>query len=398
MSHYPGNLTNITINGVKDGLFPEYIEKILTFNLTYPTPRDKLFYGFWKNAMNLRYEGYFEKPSIVPKYGEKNFIDFYTNFHGKIAIYKNAYACGSGEFVINEYVIRPPFDSAPPFCRWYTAGPLVYSCDKACVFGHYYLGNYGHFIGDYMTPLMLLPQDYLKDCLVIVNARSRFFAQELLNAVGISKFIFVTDYQWVFAKRLAVAIEGRPHYMHFGLPLQWLVDKLIDYYDLQDIVPNRYVISNRPKSRLGFRHIKNMPEIIKAIKLNIPDFKFELFQDHLGSVAQYAREYSDIKFLFAPAGSNIHKAIFMKPGTVIVQAACDMFDLAAFITPLSLGVATTVVMNPFNHFAHKYECDVPTAVEAIKASLFFLENKRWPDPIPNVTFIDYDLEFMRRKK
>ena len=153
MSHYPGNLTNITINGVKDGLFPEYIEKILTFNLTYPTPRDKLFYGFWKNAMNLRYEGYFEKPSIVPKYGEKNFIDFYTNFHGKIAIYKNAYACGSGEFVINEYVIRPPFDSAPPFCRWYTAGPLVYSCDKACVFGHYYLGNYGHFIGDYMTPV-----------------------------------------------------------------------------------------------------------------------------------------------------------------------------------------------------------------------------------------------------
>lgn len=172
-------------NGVKNGLYPEYLDRIIPLHLTYEDPPDGNFFGFLKNAKELRYRKYYQNLRYVPKYATNQTKIFINNFKGKIAIYKDAYANEYGEFVINGHIIRPPFDTSMTDIRIYQNGPVVFECEKACVFGHFWMYNFGHFIHDYLSPLMLVPKDFLEECVVILTEEARKYGDDVLKAVGV---------------------------------------------------------------------------------------------------------------------------------------------------------------------------------------------------------------------
>ncbi|EAY17276.1 hypothetical protein TVAG_266390 [Trichomonas vaginalis G3] len=377
----------VEIKGIKEGLCNEYIDQLLKFNLTYKKYRDKLLYGFWNNTEDFDYAKFFTRADLVPKFGKKEFIDKINRFEGKIAIYKNAYGTYSGEFAVDGYIIRPPFASGPAWIRVYTNGPVVYQCENACLFGHKALNNIGHFMNDYLQPLILLPKEFRENCVCIINSLSMLNGDELLRAINVSKYIYVKEGEWVFAKRLAVAVEGRPHYMHYGMSLQILVDKLREYYKLPEIEPTRYIIFNRANKTN--RHILNIDDIIARMKTDIP-VKFEYVPDWIGPYYEYAKFFSSVKCMFTAAGSNCHKTVFMKKGTVAAIVGSQMFDYGALSTLMSVGIRVAVAHHQFWHFYNKCVCDVDLAIKTIRVAVYYSVNNTWPEPIPNVTFVDYD--------
>ena len=266
---------SVVIENIIESTAFEYIDRIISFNLTFEKPRTGLLYGFLKNTEYINNSDYFNRIDLVPKYPDKSIIDLLNNFHGKIAIYKDAYATSFGEFVIGNTVIRPPYDSGPQWIRMFCNGSVVLECDKACVFGHGNMGNFGHFINDYLCPLVLLPNDYLRDCVVVLSHRCGSYAREFLECLDVRQYFFVGFDEWVFAKRLAVCIEGRPHNMHFGVPVQNLHDKLTNHFKLFNIVPSQYVILNRAHNT--DRSLENFDELTDMIKLKFPTVKFLFF-------------------------------------------------------------------------------------------------------------------------
>ncbi|EAX86193.1 hypothetical protein TVAG_418270 [Trichomonas vaginalis G3] len=355
-------------------------------HLTYENPPDGNFFGFLKNSDKIQYSKYYSNLRYVPRYATNQTKDFVNNFKGKIAIYKNAYANEFGEFAIDNHIIRPPFDSAPIGIRAYGDGPVVLDCDKACVFGHTWMYNFGHFIHDYLSPLMIVPSDFLEECVVILSEQTRKFGEDVLKAVGVRRYIYLTHNEWVHADLLAVAIEGRPHLMHFGVPLQKLVDHLKIYFRTLDIKPTKYVIMNRALSIR--RHINNIKDLITAVRSNIKEVEFEEIEDRLGSIESYAKFYPSIKCVFLPTGSNAVKTIFMHPNTVVIIASNEMFDYAVVYSILSVHIKVIYFIHLYNHH-DSFNVDIPLSIEAIKVGVETSITGHFPKPTPNISFIDY---------
>ncbi|EAY16893.1 hypothetical protein TVAG_150440 [Trichomonas vaginalis G3] len=323
---------------------------------------------------------------ILPNFGQKKLIDSINCLKCKIAIYKDAYATLNGEFAINSRVICPPLETGPDWIRKFRSGPVVYECDKAYVSGHMNSINFGHFMHDFLSPLMLMPKDFLEEGVLIIPEGCRKFGEEYLVAVGVYKYIYIEKSEWVHAQKLAVAVDPRPHNSHFGLPIQMLIDKLKDCFDIKDIVPTRYVLMNRKKSY--DRYIENFDEVVKKVKEQITDINFEVLEDPKGSIADYSKIFPSIKFLFSPKGSNCIKSLFMSPGTVVTIAAADMFDYSVVSFILSLDIKLVYFTNPGSNY-DCFDCDIDLTIDAIKAGVYCLKNGKWPQPEKDVSFIDY---------
>ena len=88
----------VKIKDITYGYQEESIYEVFEFNLTFDIPRTNCLFGFINNTECLNYSKHFKKPELIPKFGEKRFIDNVNNFYGKIVIYKDAYATHTGEF------------------------------------------------------------------------------------------------------------------------------------------------------------------------------------------------------------------------------------------------------------------------------------------------------------
>ncbi|EAX92712.1 hypothetical protein TVAG_220750 [Trichomonas vaginalis G3] len=376
----------LKIQGIKEGLFPEYLDQLIPLHLNYENPPVGNFFGFLKNSERLPYKKYFSNLSLAPLFRTKRTIDIVTTFKGKIAIYKDAYANQFGEFVINNYIIRPPYDSSAIYIREFHEGPVVFECDKACVFGHIWMYNFGHFIDDCLAPLAIVPEDFLEDCVVILSELSRKFGEDVLKAIGVRKYIYLANNTWVHANKLAVAVEGRPHLMHFGIPIQKLVYMLRIYFKVSNIKPTKYAIMNRDlKTR---RHITNIKELMIAIKSNITGVKFEEIEDKLGTIESYAKFYPSIKCVLLPTGSNAVKTIFMNPNTVVIIASNEMFDYSVICSILSVHVKVVYFFQCQYHF-NDITIDVELAIQAIEVGVYASIHGNFPQPKEFISFIDY---------
>ncbi|EAY01502.1 hypothetical protein TVAG_107610 [Trichomonas vaginalis G3] len=376
----------VKIKDITYGYQEESIYEVFEFNLTFDIPRTNCLFGFINNTECLNYSKHFKKPELIPKFGEKRFIDNVNNFYGKIVIYKDAYATHTGEFAINNVTIRPPYDTGPDFIRVFDDGPVVFECEKACIFGHLFTANLGHYTHDYLAPLMLLPQDFLDDCVVIFARHQEKLTEEYMKIIGICQYIIIDELEWVHAKYLAVATEGRPHNCHFGVPIYLLYQKVKGYFHFDEIKPTQYVLMNRKPKRA--RRILNFKNITKAAQKRFPEVSFKIIPDPESTIQEYAKIFSSIKFLFTPTGSNCIKSLFMHRGTVIVIASGDMFDFSIVSFIASIDIKIVYFVNPFDH-RYAFNCSIDMAIDAMKAGLYYSKNGKWPKPQKNVTFIDY---------
>ncbi|EAX94479.1 hypothetical protein TVAG_458100 [Trichomonas vaginalis G3] len=360
----------------------EYVDEITIYNISFPDPTGHLF-GFTENLEFSEYRLY-ENTFLIPKYPKPEYMQYMTQFKSKFAYYRNAYASHNGEFVVNNYRIRPLWDTAPPFARSGAGGRVVLECDKACVFGHGNTKNFGHFVIDYLSPLMLVPEEFFNDCVVVVSKDTNRFAEDFLRAIGVQKYISLEYDECVFAKRLCVSIEPRPHYGHFGPPIQMLHQRLSKFYNLYAVKPSKFVLLNRQ----GVRRISNIADIHSALKEKYPEYNWEIIKDNISPIEFYAKIFSSLRFCLTAQGSNMIKSIFMRPETTMVILGDSYVELS-WMTFLSIPIYAVIYLHKAPHFSGEIHTEIPRCVKAVDAAVAMIKNGKWPAVEPNVTFIDY---------
>lgn len=353
----------------------------------FANERKGLTFFYRKNEEGLDYaEWWVNFRDYYPKYGEKRFLDKVNRCPCVVSVYRNCYAANNAEFNNGTHMITPPFFTGPMWIRQNhgAPGPVVAQLDWVFACGHGGL-QFGHFIVDYLTPMMLVPEEIISKCTLILVPYLDFVV-DFCIALGIKrdKMIILKSNQWVFAKNLVVHTAPRPHYGHFGPPMQVLKDKIRKFFNLTNIIPTKYVLQNRVNSR----PMLNFKEITDVIKKNYPNINWEIIMDAKLPIADYARIYSQFKLLFNPSGSNMFKAIFMADETVIVDANTDLPDIANWYTHSSWGINLVLYLHPHGSFKRQYG-DVELTIKAVGVALTKLQTGKWPKPVENESFIDY---------
>lgn len=367
----------------------ENIERIINIDVYSSNYIKNCRYVILKSTELIDYGYVFDENLYnYPKINESRNINLINHLNCQFAIYKNCYVNGNGEFANLTHHIMPPFATGPEWIRDFgPGGKIAEILPYVCVFGHKMSVNFGHFILDYLTPLMLVPESD-KHYFYLVLPKIEKFAKEFLHALGFtpSKIIVIKGNQWVFANRLLVAHHPRPHLIHFGPPVKLLSKKLKNFYNLDKIPATKYVLMNRE----GSRKIKNFDELVDAVKAKYNDIDWDVCVDKSESIEKVSKIWASIKMICTGPGSNCYKGVFMKEKSIAVLFLFSPYD---FATQLFLGSNEINVAMSFNpdyvFVAEPTDIDIDASIKAVDAAVFLSKTGKWPKPNPNEAFIDY---------
>ena len=279
----------------------------------------------------------------------------------------------------NKLIYMRQYFSNPWFI--FRNGSIEYTVDQALITGHNYCrNNFGHIIHDYMLPLMLFPQSFYTMFYVITTCNYNI-AHEMFDAVGIpqNKIIWLPVDAWVSCKRLYTVDKPSPLLRHFGITSKLFHERVAAYWNLNDIEPTKYVLSNR---KPGYRYIGNFDEIVKSCNELLPQYSWEILEDYFPTINETAREWASIRFAFMPAGSNCAKVYFMHPGTALCIGESDRIDYSPMKDAAACGVFSRwFKFDGTTHYANVTDgwvVNVEYCIENIKCALYALDYQKWP--------------------
>ena len=322
--------------------------------------KSRITEGFQFNADRLN------KDALIIRYQIYSVEDVVVN-QGSTFAYKN-------KFII----MRQHFSS-----MWFVFnnGTIQFTVDEALITGHNYCrNNFGHVIHDYMLPLMLFPESYLKKLYVITTCNYKI-AHEMFDAVGVpqNKIIWLPVNAWVTCKKLYTVDKPSPLLRHFGTTSKRFQERAASYWGLDEIMPTKYVLCNR---KPGYRYIGNFMDIYKACQNKLPQYPWEILSDYFPTINETAREWAAIKFAFLPAGSNCAKVYFMHPGTALCVGEADRIDYSPMKDAASCSVFSRWFkfegMTHYGNLTDGWIVDVEYSIENIKVALYAVKYQKWP--------------------
>lgn len=363
------------------------IEKYVHINVSSPNHRSNMSY-FFTEDIDIYYNNSLNNVTLQPYPDSPRYRYTYNTMDCYFSIYKNCYVTGCGVLSNGTHFISPPHDNGPELIRPLLEGPIVEHLEYACVFGHWYM-SFGHFICDYLFPLLAAPKDFVEKSLLIICKPIHVNVYEYICALNLQhKAVILRKNEWAFVEHLMIATNPRPHLLHFGPSPQILADKLRKLFNVDQIEPTRYVLVNRKSGR----SFGNYDQIFKAIKKNFPAYNWEKLFDSDMNISEIAILYSSFKFMGTMAGSNVYKAIFMKSHTSVVIFGTSAYDHAVYLFLSARDIKNTIFVNPdFNHhppWKTYYHISLEKVIPAFKVAIYMHENGRWPEIINNSAFIN----------
>ncbi|EAX90119.1 hypothetical protein TVAG_078300 [Trichomonas vaginalis G3] len=374
------------------------IIKVYDFNLSFTPRRTNMI--FWFEVINDTFDYNISHPQgthlFPPHFGEKGMVNFWNNFTSRFTLYRDMYVNNNGAFMNETNVIEPQYRTGPDWLYQFKEGKLATECDTAICFGHYYCKlSFGHFTHDYLFPLMMVPDEVLKDAKIIVPIHVGYIHQYLQLLGYYDKMLELGEEDWIFCKKLLVSTNPRPHNVHFGMGVQKLNIKFREILGIDKIVPTRFVFINRYNSRV----IYNLKELFKMTVAKYPQFPWEYLPDQDGSLADYGKLYATIKILVVPNGSNLFKCIYMGKDTLILIINNEMWDLSNYGMMPAAGVRLVVFYNKnYGRLSRGAVIDPSKFMAAMDVTAYYAKHGEFPQPVENVSFIDYKYEQSPRGK
>ena len=260
---------------------------------------------------------------------------------------------------------------------------VKYSYDSIIALGNRQTTYFGHWFHDVLAPLTLFPEEIVNKSLIIRYDKTECPLSTIF-AFGIKKsqmLILSEGDGWIFAKNCYTTIPF-PHLRHFGKMMLILYQKFSKYYNLENIIPSQYYISNRPQNLN--RWISNMNDIFFAFKSKFPDINFVYLTDSM-SIQESAIQWASAKFIFTPTGSNCVKTVFMKPKSIIVICLGDLTDNFSALISSSHGVYTLFFrIKTMKHYGqvdkkkgYTNECDIQLALRVCEIGIYVSKNGKW---------------------
>ena len=366
-----------------------YFEKFENKNAIYPSP-DFVRGIPWHmliERMTISWKGkvkkddFREEMSSLINYVDNNSVGDPEHFSHDIVVIRNAYV--SQCFTIS--------DGNTMYAFWYKSGldwnyvcgwdmPVSYYVDEVIAFGHSSVGILGHWFFDFLTSLMMLPEDILNRAKVLVRSENGF-SGDTLKLLGIrnDQILKVSNGSWIYAN-VVYSMNPAPHIHNFGLPMRKLADKLKAALKLDNSTqPDGYYIMNR-YSRQRMLKDDDIKELLKYLRKGSL-IEWKIYNDDANTIKEYANVWNDVKFAFAPTGSNLVGIMFIHKNSVLVIAQCNLRDTAFINLALTFEAKVVSFSNANSvHFDEKnyIELDMNLAKRCAKLGLYAVNHGKWP--------------------
>ena len=302
--------------------------------------------------------------------------------HTKHYTLKNVIGNMYGSWSIGTTYVRVPKIDYH-FFRW----PEMYNCRKGFIRAHFHeviltghlhsRFNFGHCLTDLIAPILLLPKD-VRERSYVIGSPNISFPNELLRIIGFKdeQIIQLNETSWFYADKLHAFSQWRP-LANINGDMNVILNKvLIEKLNLSHITPTKYTINNRK----GKRGIKNIDELLAAIQQRFPEKQWNVFYTYGGNISSYAYQYTEVKFLIAPVGSNVFNMVFMKPYTILCIGSSERFDYYSVF--FAVSSYHYYYMFPVPGLQHRsptdWEWNISIALKAIGNALYCEKYKHFP--------------------
>ncbi|EAY10794.1 hypothetical protein TVAG_121980 [Trichomonas vaginalis G3] len=238
--------------------------------------------------------------------------------------------------------------------------------------------EYGHFMGDMLSALIQMPQEYLRDADIFINFNEKP-ARKICGILGFNESrIHKLPKYWTYALdvRVIVSKEGANALLVNGLKI--LHEKFYAALNLSSIVPNRYIFLNRIKGIWGT--INNLPELFESAKTNFPKYNWEIANESIAySTIDAGKLLAHTKFLITTAGSMNFNCVFMQKGTAVCVCGSKCLDYPAIAVHYAMGI-WSIYTNGF--LLHGKVDTKPFPVDKFNTAVSLLleaqETGKWP--------------------
>ncbi|EAY18806.1 hypothetical protein TVAG_268390 [Trichomonas vaginalis G3] len=350
------------------GFIEDHVVEYIHYNESFKIPRKDILFVLNDGVDQVNY-----------KLNISNQVHHANSIVATIVHLRDCYVSPS-TFVatLDSLMYRPP-------AAWYIKslfdfypGKVVGSYDSVIALGHLYVYSFGHFVNDVLAPLILIPKE-VRDKSYILCFTSYFLARKFLPAFGLEKrFLKLNRYQWVYANHVYVADNPRTHVSHYGPAFKNLSILFKEKYNLMDVKPDRYILSNR-KGKI--RRVPNFKEVVKTVKTLFPQYNWEAFIDNANSISTICKTWGRAQVLYLVTGSNVFKCFFLPQSCMVIILFGKVYDNSTLFALGSLNIHTCLVIEPqINHAV--YPTTEPMSLkkteDAFKAVIYYLEHKEWP--------------------
>ena len=324
---------------------------------------------------------FYSSPPLPPK--SQALIDSGTKLDYTYAIFKNVYVNPFSTFGYNgSFFFKMQYTlhfSVRRFIK--KSGQLKHLCNEFVLVGNQLARySFGHMHEDVLLPMLLIPDEVRERAYVFCPPNNPLF-KEGLQLIGFKeqKILLVDEDEWMYANMYHTILNPLPFLCYYGKCCRKFHQIIVDTYNLSNVKNDQYVFCNRDK---GFcRHITNIDEVFNQTKLQYPQYDWKYLIDIFPTLKETFINWITVKFMFLPTGSNTHKCLAMKPGSVMVVAtSCDNFDSAAMRIISSSDVFNIWFTVPgMKHFKIQPNyVNVTDAIKAIDIGIYAADHQKLP--------------------
>ncbi|EAY16908.1 hypothetical protein TVAG_150590 [Trichomonas vaginalis G3] len=255
--------------------------------------------------------------------------------------------------------------------------------DLICLGWEQSKANFGHTIFDFLSPLMLIPEDIRKTTPIVMNGIYKF-VNEVFDLMEIpnNNRVVIKENTWVHVDRCYTFLKPMVCLSVAGRATIDLSKLLREKFDLDKIEPTRFYYSNREK--LKPRYITNMEDLVESIKINFPNIPFTILRDNYRTLRETALKWAKAKLVVAPIGSNCLKLIFMKKETVVIAAQTyEREEIYCPLLPSALSIffLQYSALDCSQFFNTGGPINISLTIKMIEIGLRCVNDKKWPSDV-----------------
>lgn len=340
----------------------------IPYDMKLKTPVTDLMYAIEEGKDTVRY-------SIDVKYHGQ----MLNNQEGLIYHLKNIYISGTGAISTDQYEIFIPktgINIGPDYIYIFKPGNVVGRYHRAIFSGDGVIYSFGHFINDLLSPLMAMPEYMFLGTVII--CRTNPFVKEYFRYLNITnEVVMINPDEWVFVSEVYYPGKPRPHCHHSGACYMKLGNLLRKSFGLENVVPDRYVLSNRiTKARMLY----NMDEALAKVKEKYPQYNWEIHNMTGDSIQDLAKIWGHARILFAVCGSNLMNAFLLPKGSVTIELICERNDYSAIDCALASPTKLIVCFDGTIPHGRKRAnmLRISQLLSALDAAFHYLDHNTWP--------------------
>ena len=301
----------------------------------------------------------------------------------RIAVYTNMYVVHSMSVADNRNLyIFVDRRCSPPEVIYKISPNSSVKCvgkfEEVIAFGHIATTIFGHWFVDVLIPLMLLPEDVLFRSKICTHYKRDFYT-ETLTHLGVKEenIIYINDTDYCIG-RIVYSVMPYTHVNTFGYAGKIFWKKIRKVFNVEEIKPDLYAITNRAVPRRGIPS-DTIDAIFQYVKLKYSEYNWTFMRDNPKSVQDTAIFWAHLKFVFAPTGSNLCGIFFMNQKSVVVVAQADLNDICFQAHAAVIGIYIFLFAVPgTGHHATGITVSVPEAKRGIDIGMYMSQKGSWP--------------------